>query len=107
MSIQYSTYWNKQKYAPGPVTMKDPTHLVDLVMETNETWILTLSPGMRMQLNIPALLRLGTALPGTRGPPAPAAGDDASVATGATSLTGLTGMQISTPSLNATIRALI
>lgn len=90
MSIQYSTFWNKQKYAPGPVAMKDPTNLVDLVMETNETWIPTLSPGMRVQLNIPALQRLGTTLPGTRGLPAPAVRDDASVATGATSLTGLT-----------------
>ena len=37
MAIQYSTFWNKQKYSPGPVPMKEPTHLVDLVMETNET----------------------------------------------------------------------
>ena len=107
MSIQYSTYWNKQKYSPGPVTMKDPTHIVDLVMETNETWIPTLSPGMRAQLNIPALLRLGSTLPESKGPPAPILADDATVATGATSVTGLTGMQISTPSLNATIRAII
>ena len=107
MSIQYSTYWNKQKHAPGPVSMKDPTHIVDLVMETNETWIPTLSPGMKAQLNIPALLRLGATLPESKGLPAPAAEDDATVATGATSVTGLTGMQISTPSLNATIRAII
>ena len=116
MAIQYSTFWNKQKYSPGPVSMKDPTHLVDLVMETNETWIPTLSPGMRNQLNIPALLRLGTSLPGARGAFAPAAQDDASMNTGATSLTsitgatsgtGITGMQISAPSLHATIRAAI
>ena len=117
MSIQYSTYWNRQKHSPGPVAMKDPTHLVDLVIETNETWIPTLSPGIRAQLNIPALLRLGTSLPRPMGiDPRRAAKDDASLITGATSLTSLTGatlgtsitgMQISAPDLRATIRAAI
>ena len=106
MAIQYSTFWNKQKLLPGPVSMKDPTHLVDLVMETNETWIPTLSPGTRTQLNVPALVRLGTSLPGSKAQPAPAADDDASTNTGASALTGITGMQIAAPSLNA-IRALI